>query len=56
MFIRKNELEHYLRSQKYNKTYITYVKEVLRKNGVYGDCNIKIKETDHHYLIKQKDV
>lgn len=49
MFIRKRELDRYLRSQKYNKTYITHVKDILRKNGVYEDCNIKIKETDHHY-------
>ena len=46
MFIRKRELDRYLRSQKYNKTYITHVKDILRKNGVYEDCNIKIKETD----------
>ena len=52
MFIRKRELDRYLRSQKYNKTYITHVKDILRKNGVYEDCNIKIKETDHHYSIK----
>lgn len=52
MFIRKRELDRYLRSQKYNKTYITHVKDILRKNGVYEDSNIKIKETDHHYSIK----
>lgn len=32
---KKKRIDRYLRSQKYNKTYLTHVKDILRKNGVY---------------------
>lgn len=53
MYIKKKDLDRYLRLQKCNRTYITHIKEILRKKGVYEDHTIRIMKTEHHYQIKR---
>lgn len=53
MYIKKKDLERYLRSEKCNKMYIVHIKEILKKKGVYEDHSLKITAKEHYYQIKK---